>query len=336
LSEFGTYRPRLIELPVGRFLSTSVVVATNSTVSIPDIETHRGAGANDATEGRWRSSGWVFLVVAAILWAVPSIWELARQAWYSEQGAQLAIVAPTTIWLFTREWPRDRALAPGNWRIASIAIGLIILLNLAAAFVGVLFLEILTIELGAVAILYALGGMALCRRLWLPLIYGLAILPLPSTIMGPATAQLKLIVAQASVDLLGVVGLDVARSGTSIYVDQYELVIEAACSGVNSIVGLMAVGLLYAYLQHRGSVARVAALAIAAVVVAIVANIIRVVVLGLLVDRYGVYLLDTPLHGGTGLAMFAIAVILLIAIDAVGGRVAQRLRALRSPSLGRG
>jgi len=171
----------------------------------------------------------------------------------------------------------------------------------------------------------------LCRRLWFPLVYGLAALPLPSSIMGPATRELKLFVANASVHVLETLGFEVARSGTSIYVEQYELVIEAACSGVNSIVSLVAIGLLYGYLAHRRSIGRIAVLGVAALAFAVVANVVRVVVLGAAVGRFGIYLLDTPLHGATGLLMFAIATVLLMTFDrAIDGGV-RLARWLASP-----
>ncbi len=47
-------------------------------------------------------------------------------------------------------------------------------------------------------------------------------------------------------------GVPVARQGVTIFVDQYQLLVEDACSGMNSIVGLIAVSLLYIYLM-RGS-----------------------------------------------------------------------------------
>jgi len=256
------------------------------------------------------------LSIAAILWAAPTLAHLAWQGWAGGQGAGLAVILSTAIWVGIREWPRDRRPGAGDWRVAASAIGAAALLNLAAWFAGFFFAEVLAVYVAGVALLYALGGRALCRRLWFPLVYGLAALPLPSSIMGPATHQLKLLVADASVRLLAAGGVEVARTGASIYVDQYELVIEAACSGVNSIVSLVAVGLLYGYLRHRDAPGRIVALAVAALVIAILANVVRVVVLGVLVGRYGVYLLDTPVHGATGLLMFVVAAVLLLVADA--------------------
>lgn len=271
--------------------------------------------------------GLPLLVVCALGWAAPTLWALAREGWTTDLGPSLLVMLPVAAWLIVSQWPRQLPRdAGGRPLVVAALVASAILLNLMSWIVGVLIGEVIAIYLAGIALIYARGGAALCRRLWFPIVFALAALPLPNSVIGPATLGLKLLVAEASVQVMALLGFDVARGGTIIYIDQYELVVEAACSGLNSIVSLTAIGLLYAWLHHRGSAAAVALLGLAAIPIALLANLVRIVLLGAIVSRWGIGMLDTPLHGATGVLMFGVATALLMATDWLATRAARRWR----------
>lgn len=281
------------------------------------------AGGTDAADGpggpaRMPAAQWLILA-CCLAWAAPSLLRMAAQPGVAGQDGQYIVIIPATAWLIWREFPRDRAFVAGNPTVVLAGLVAIVAVHLLAWLVGVLFVELLMVYAAAVLMLYRHGGVALCRRLWFPLLFLLAAVPLPGSVIASATRSLKLLVAEASVAVLGDAGYEVARTGSIIFVDQYELVVEAACSGVNSIVSLIAVGLMYAYLRGRTTPARIAVLVLASLPVAVAANIVRVVMLGAMTSHWGVYILETPLHTATGLVMFVIAVFLLLLVDAVFG-----------------
>jgi len=293
----------------GEWHAGAVMVEANGATGHPAVVSRKGK----VPTGTW--------VVAAcgLAWAMPSVLRMMAQPGAAGQDGQYIVVVPAAAWLIWRDFPRNQPLAPGRWIWTTVGLAVIVTLHLLAWVVGTLFVELLMVYSALVLMLYRHGGVELCQRLWFALLFLLAALPLPSSLLAPATRSLKLLVAEVSVGLMSSAGYEVARAGSIIFIDQYELIVEAACSGVNSIVSLIAVGLLYAYLRGQTTPARVAVLVLASLPVAVVANVLRVVMLGGMTSHWGVFILDTPLHAATGLVMFVFAVLMLLLVDALFG-----------------
>lgn len=286
--------------------------------------------------GLWqRHANAVFLYGAAAVWAAPSFVNLARQSWSTESGAQSAIILATGIWLLFRELRHSpESAGDGRLLIALPWLACILILHLVAQLADILIIEMVAVFAAGVILLYLRGGGVLIRRLWFALLYLAVALPLPSAVVTPATQGLKLLAADLSVRLLAAMGFEVARSGASIFIDQYELLVEAACSGMNSIFSLVAIGMLYAYLRHRDAPLRAILVVVTAIPIAILANIVRVVVLVALVHWFGADILETALHSGTGLMLFLIALAALFGMDGLmdlAGYVGQRLTGVKAP-----
>ena len=108
-----------------------------------------------------------------------------------------------------------------------------------------------------------------------------------------------------------------AREGVTIFVSSYRLLVEDACSGLNSIVGLIAVSVLYIYLL-RGSYFRYAVLlGVSTVPIAVLGNIIRIMVLILLTYFFGDQVAQGFLHETAGMFLFAVDLLLVFILDSV-------------------
>ena len=121
--------------------------------------------------------------------------------------------------------------------MALAALAPCVILYVLARMIGALAVEFLAVWAGLIVLLYVQAGARVLRRLWFPLLYLLFLMPPPFFLMAPATRALKLGIASGAVDLLAAAGLEVAVSGSTLFIDQYELLVEAACSGMNSLVG---------------------------------------------------------------------------------------------------
>jgi len=143
------------------------------------------------------------------------------------------------------------------------------------------------------------------------------------------TQPLKLIVSQAVAAALGGVGYPVARVGVTIYVAQYQLLVEDACAGLNSLISLTAIGLFYVYVMRNSNV-RYSALLLALVVpIAILANCVRVAALVLLTYYFGDAVAQGFLHKFAGMVTFTSALLLIFLIDALLTPVRARLEGRR-------
>jgi exosortase len=256
------------------------------------------------------------LAAAILLWLAPALLGLAGGYWATPQGAQGPIILFTGLWALWYEYRRAPGLAvPGPIGWTLIALAGAILLYVLARMIGMLSLACLAAWLGAVAALYGWLGRALLRRLAFPLVYLLCLVPLPYTLEIALTGALKTSVAAWSVRALAALGWDVAYSGNLLYVDQLELLVEAACSGLNSIFSLTAIGLFYIFWQRRRRWQESLVLALAIVPLAILANVARVMLLIALVRWRGEQVLETVAHPAAGFLTFAISLALLVALD---------------------
>lgn len=257
-----------------------------------------------------------FLAAALLVWSAPVFAGLARYVWSTDQGAQGPLILATGVWLLATLRARHAAVAgPGREGRAVVALAGCALLFVLARMISMLSVQVLCLWLALVILLYASDGSRMLQRLAFPLAYLLFLIPPPFFVASPIVRALKLAIASGAVDVAAALGLEVASSGSTVFIDQYELSIEAACAGLNSIFSLLAIGSFYIYLRHGRNWRRVAVLGSAIVPVAIGANLLRVLLLMASVHLFGSAVLDTALHVAAGLVTAAAAMLLLVALD---------------------
>lgn len=266
-----------------------------------------------------------FVALAALLFVTPPLMQLARNVWSLEQGAHGPIILASGLWLLVRE---ARRLTPGpsNPAIVAAILAPAILAYLFSSIVGMIWLQWLSTYVALVAVLYAYVGGAMIRRLWFPLAYLLFLVPPPHFLIGSITNSRKLWLSTTAVDMLSALGFDVARSGTTLYIDQYELLVADACAGINSLFSLLAIGCFYIYLLHRADWRYCALLAVLVVPIAVFANLVRVLLLMLVTHYFGDAIAQGPFHKLAGVVMFVAALTCFVLVDAVLTPLRHRLQ----------
>jgi exosortase len=262
----------------------------------------------------WRAAAaWLGLAVLA----VPTLLANAHQSWSSEQGEQGPIVLVIGLWLLARNWPSMRnAARPSSVLLATACF-------LTAGFVYVLGrvwdqFEVETYGLYALALaaLYATIGLDGLARGWFPLVYLIFALPPPYALSWFLTSHLRLLITEAAVALFQAFGFSIVRDGLNIMIDQYDLAVQNACSGMNSLFSLTAVGLVYIYLRRGSNWWYIAAMLPPIIMFAIFGNFVRVVVIVALTHYFGDAVAQGILHEGTGFLTFLVALAGVIAVDA--------------------
>ena len=258
------------------------------------------------------------LVLAAGIAALvlPTLADIARLSWDTEQGAHGPIVLAISIWLFIRSWPEMRAqAAPGSALIGVPLLILALLAFVATHIVGSIMLQSAATYAALVVSLYLLVGTRAMRAGWFPIFFFLFVLPPPGSFVALTTQPLRLEISSLAVSILSAFGYPVAREGLLIYVDQYAIEVKAACSGLSSIISLTAVGLFYAYALHRANVRYCLLLTGAALILAIIANLARVMTVMLITYYLGNDAGQGFMHGAAGMFMFVFALLALIGLD---------------------
>ncbi|MBM5574871.1 exosortase B [Deefgea sp. CFH1-16] len=156
---------------------------------------------------------------------------------------------------------------------------------------------------------------------WFAIVFMLFLVPIPGPIVDALTGALKGQVSHIAEVLLYSAGYPVARSGVLITVGQYQLLVADACSGMNSMFSLLAVGSLYVYVTNHSSKIRNILLILAILPIAFVANIVRVMILILVTYHFGDAAGQGFIHDFAGMILFMIALIGMFILDVILGVV---------------
>ena len=135
------------------------------------------------------------------------------------------------------------------------------------------------------------------------------------------TQPLKIGISETAVSLLHSLGYPIASSGVTIQIANYQLLVAAACAGLNSIISLSAICLFYVYLRHRSDLTAFLIVGALIVPVAIFSNFIRVLVLVLITYYFGEAAAQGFLHDFAGLTLFVVALLAIFGADALFTRM---------------
>ncbi len=260
---------------------------------------------------------WLIAIgLAAVV--LPSLLALAQGPWSTEAGVHGPLVLATGLWLIGRRMPEIRALMePGSLGLTA----LLLLVAIPAYGFGRAFdfisIEIAALGLILVAAAYAFAGGAVIRLMWFPIFYLGFMVPVPGWILDKITQPLKLFVTETVVAALTPLGYPIAHVGVTIYVATYQLLVEDACAGLNSLVSLSSIGLFYVYIL-RNSNWRYSVLLLALVIpIAIAANCIRVTALVLITYHFGDAAAQGYLHNFAGMVTFTSALLFIFLVDSL-------------------
>ena len=112
-------------------------------------------------------------------------------------------------------------------------------------------------------------------------------------------------------------GYPVARAGVVLSVGPYQLLVADACSGLNSMFTLEALGLLYMNLMNYTNGVRNTVLALLIIPISFAANIVRVMILVLVTYHFGDEAGQGFIHGFAGMVLFMVGLALMLVTDRV-------------------
>ena len=258
------------------------------------------------------------IMAGLLIVGIPTIIRLGNEVWSTEIGAHGPIVLATGLWLFSRTLPdmHARAQKASPWLLWPGLFVAVALYVFGRAF------DLISIEaaglygIATMSVLLLFGLPAILANLF-PFVYLAFLIPPPGWVIDTVTAPLREFVSVVATKLVAMLGYPIANEGISITIAQYQLLVEDACSGMNSLFGLIAISLFYVYIVHKASWVHSVILLVAIIPIAILANIVRVVVLILLTYHYGDAVAQGFLHVTAGLALFVISLFLIFALDMV-------------------
>jgi exosortase len=255
---------------------------------------------------------WQVLVLGAVLaWLYGGILTRLVGQWSRDPNYSHGFFVPAfSLYLIWQERDKLRSLPrqPSWSGLLVLAIALLVLTG------GVLGAELF---LSRSSLLIALAGLIVLMYGWnhlratiFPLLFLLFMIPIPTIVFNQLTFPLQLLASKAAAVLLPLLGVPVLREGNVIQLPAMALEVAEACSGIRSLMSLATLAIIYGYLLEPRKSIRVT-LALASIPIAVVANSLRIVGTGLLVQYWDPEKAEGFFHAFSGWLIFVVSLILL-------------------------
>lgn len=256
------------------------------------------------------------IVTLILLWAVvfyPLYPELVRE-WLGNSDNSHAFIVPLISMYFV--WQRKNALqltpiATSVWGGGLLVVSLLLYVLSSAG--GLAFPARVAMVTSLFGLVWFCLGKEFIQKLAFPIAFLLFMVPVPYSLISLVSLPLQLMATDVSAALIGKCSIPVYREGNMLYFIQTQLEVAEACSGVRSIMSLTMISLIFCYLSRDGWW-RKTILVIAAIPIAIVANIFRVTGTGVLAHFYGDGVARGFLHEFSGIAIFVFGFAALFAV----------------------
>ena len=257
--------------------------------------------------------GWFALLVAT---ALPIYWlgfESLALAWITPEYSYGPLIPLISTYLLLREL----RLAPPAPPLTPASRGFGVAVIVFALLFGIFGNLVQIPDVVTYALIIWVSGLVLVGFGWdqgkrhqLPVLHLIFMLPLPQFIFWKVTIALQLVSSELGVWFISIVGIPVYLEGNVIDLGVYKLQVAEACSGLRYLFPILSFSYLVGIL-YRGPFWHKAALFLMAAPLTIVMNSVRIGVIGMLVNSYGIEAAEGFLHIFEGWVIFGICIVML-------------------------
>jgi len=255
---------------------------------------------------------WQLVVLSGIiLWLYRAILiHLVGQWWHDpnfSHGFFVPLFSALVIWQERQKFS-ELPLRP-SWSgmaIAALAMWILVVGQMGAE----LFLSRFSLLILLAGLVVLFCGWMYFRALMFPWAFLLLMIPVPAVVFNQITFPLQVVASRVSGLILPLLGVPVLREGNVINLPAMALEVAEACSGIRSLMSLVALAIIYGYLMERRLWVRWV-LAFASVPIAVAANSVRIIGTGLLVQYWDPEKAEGYFHASWGWIIFVISLLML-------------------------
>jgi exosortase len=251
------------------------------------------------------------LMLAVIAWAYgPTLREMLRQ-WQSQpdysHGYLVAPIATYFLWSRRASFPwHERQPC---WRGAVLLV-LVVAFRVAAGMFYLVALDGWTLPLSLAAITWLLYGWKVLKWGLPSIVFLWFMVPIPYSAESWLRAPLQAIATRLGTAVLLALGQPAIAQGNVILLGEHSLFVEEACSGLRILVGILALAFAFVLFSSWRWWQKLFVL-LATLPVAIIANVLRIVVTGLLFKNVSTAAGQQFSHDLAGFVMVPLAALLL-------------------------
>ncbi len=250
-----------------------------------------------------------FVALFVVLFWPTFIWMAERfdahDSFYSH-GWLVPIASGWLVWQ-RRELLKTTQLRASFWGLALLIP--VLLLHVVATWWDVHFVSGFAMVGAVWALVWTCWGWQALSVSRFPLLFLLFMVPLPGVTLIAISFHMKLFAASLATWALKLIGIPALQAGSTIHVPGISVVVDDTCSGLRSLVSLIALSTLWTSLMppsakrwHKCTVVA------SSIPISLAANMTRIIVLVLLSAIYGPQIADSFIHYGSGIVVFGVAV----------------------------
>ena len=253
-------------------------------------------------------------VVIAVAWLYADVIPALVRQWAADPDYSHGFFVVPLAAFFV--WERRAALAvlPRRPHAAGLAVLLVSLgVFTAGRYGSELFLTRVSMVGVLAGLILFLAGWAHLKTLALPTAFLLFMIPLPAIVFNQVAFPLQLLASRLGALVISATGVPVLREGNVLLLPGRTLEVAEACSGIRSLLSLLMLAIVLGYFTERRTGPR-AAIAIAAVPIAVIANAVRVAGTGLASYWISPAAAEGFFHSFSGWLMFVVSLAGLLAV----------------------
>jgi exosortase len=266
------------------------------------------APLSEHPEGIANGSWWRTAVLVLLLgWLYfPVLTRLAAQWWQDPNFSHGFFVPAFSLFVLWQDRSRLLTLPhrPSSWGLVITVLGLTVLI------VGSLGAELFLSRVSFVVVIAGLVifflGWNYFRAVLFPWAFLLLMIPIPAILFNQITFPLQILASKVAAAVLPLAGVPVLREGNIINLPAMPLEVAQACSGIRSLLSLGTLAVIYGYLMETRNSLRTV-LALASIPIAVIANSLRIVGTGLLVQYWDPDKAEGFFHAFSGWLIFVVS-----------------------------
>ncbi|RJP60912.1 MAG: exosortase/archaeosortase family protein [Candidatus Auribacter fodinae] len=174
--------------------------------------------------------------------------------------------------------------------------------------------------LSLLVVLYGLTeyifGRTIRKIMFFPILFLFFMVPIPEAWIANINLNLKFFATGIAVRFVELFGLALVQEGSRLYLPEGVMTVGDVCSGLRSLISLLAFGSLFAYLCDL-PLWKKTFLFLMAFPCAILSNIIRIAALCFVANSYGIPFATGKFHDMSGLGVFVVAFCIMFGIERI-------------------
>ena len=304
--------------------------STNTTEPSPAIATQRKKSFGEIAHEfgqQLKSFGWQAWLLTAVVVGLyaPVLWRLVRQ-WIADPDYSHGLLVPLlSAYLI---WQRRDKLAEVPRKPSFVGL-LVVLFALGLLFLGSLgaelFLTRVSIIFTICGLIIYFSGWALLRAMAFPIAFLLFAIPIPVLIYNEIVFPLQFIASRFATSVLETLNLfPIMREGNVLIMPGMRLEVVEACSGIRSLMSLLALAAGYGYMVEKSIPVRWF-LVLAMIPLAIISNGTRVMITALMTNYIGLQAAEGFMHEFSGWVIFVVATVLFLGLHSLTVYIRKKL-----------